>query len=360
MVVAPPLPLSDRPEFGPPPNARSWRALALAVAAHLLLVLALTWGANWKNSDEAAAFSAELWTGQPPPQIATPPEPPSAPKPLPAPPPTPPAPAPAPLPPPPKVEAPQPEVDIALEQAKKRALLRQQQAAEDRAEQKAADLAAKKQAKLREDQNRLQEEKARLKAEQAADKAQAVKLKAQETARQAATQAAKEAAREAAEDAKEAKEAKQAREAKGAKEAQRKQDAQQKQAAAAAVASKAQRDANMARLNAQLGSAGAAGTPRGTAAQGSGGSTTYGAIVKSAIKPNVVFGEDITGNPMAKIEVRLTLDGTIISQRLIASSGNKAWDDAAMNGITRTRVMPRDVDGRIPDTTLILEMRPKN
>ncbi|MBC7548267.1 MAG: TonB C-terminal domain-containing protein, partial [Polaromonas sp.] len=99
---------------------------------------------------------------------------------------------------------------------------------------------------------------------------------------------------------------------------------------------------------------------KGTAAQGSGASSTYGAIVKAAIKPNVVFTEEVTGNPMAKIEVRLTLDGTIISQRLVASSGNKSWDDAAMNGVTRTGVMPRDVDGRIPDSTLILEMRPRN
>jgi colicin import membrane protein len=58
--------------------------------------------------------------------------------------------------------------------------------------------------------------------------------------------------------------------------------------------------------------------------------------------------------------VRLTLDGTIISQRLIQSSGNKAWDEAAINAIIRTRVMPKDVDGRIPDTTLILEIKPRN
>lgn len=348
MVIAPPLPLSDRPEFGPPPNARSWRALALAVAAHLLLVVALTWGVNWKNSDEAAAFSAELWTGQPPPpQSPTSPEQPApqpVPRPAPAPPPQPAQPPPTPAP------APPPDVDIAIEQAKKRALLRKQQAAEDREEQKAADLAAKKQAKL-------QEEKVRLKAEQAADKAQAIKLKTQEAAKEAAKETVREAAREAARDAKDAKDAK------NAKDAQRKQELQKQAAtaAAAAAAAKGQRDANLARLNAQLGSTTATGgSPKGTAVQGSGGSTTYGAIVKAAIKPNVVFGDDITGNPMAKVEVRLTLDGTIISQRLIASSGNKAWDDAAMNGITRTRVMPRDVDGRIPDTTLILEMRPKN
>jgi colicin import membrane protein len=322
MSIAPTLSVSGRPEFCPPPNARSWKALALALAAHLLLVIALTWGVSWKSSDEAAAFSAELWTGQP--QQATPPDQPT-PKPAPAPEPAPPQPAP--LPPPPKVEAPTPDADIALEQEKKRALLRKQQAAEELADQKAADLAEKKQAKLKEDQARLKKEQA---AELAADKAEAAQLKAQKAA-----QEAKEAA----------------------KEAQRKQE-QQKQATAAA---KAQRDANLARLNAQLGSAGGGGgNPKGVAAQGNGGSSTYGAIVKAAIKPNVVFTDEIVGNPMAKIEVRLTLDGTIISQRLVSSSGNKAWDEAAMNGITRTRVMPRDVDGRIPDTTLILEMRPKN
>lgn len=333
MSIAPTLSVSDRPEFAPPPNARSWRALALALAAHGLLMIALTWGVSWKSSDEAAAFSAELWTGQP--QQAAPPDQ-STPKPVPAPEPAPPQPAPTPTPPPPppKLEAPTPDADIALEQEKKRALLRKQQAAEELADQKAADLAAKKQAKLKEDQARLKKEQA---AELAADKAEAAQLKAQKAA-----QEAKEEAKQVAKDA---------------KEAQRKQE-QQKQASAAA---KAQRDANLARLNAQLGSAGGGGgNPKGVATQGNGGSSTYGAIVKAAIKPNVVFTEEIVGNPMAKIEVRLTLDGTIISQRLVSSSGNKAWDEAAMNGITRTRVMPRDVDGRIPDTTLILEMRPKN
>lgn len=302
----------------------------MALAAHLLLVVALTWGVSWKNSDEAAAFSAELWTGQPQQQQSAPPV---QPRPTPVQVPAPAPPRPTPAPPPQKVEAPTPDVDIALEQEKKRALQRKQQAAEDLAEEKAAELVAKKQARQKENQARLKKEQA---AELAADKAEAAKIKAQ--------QVAKDAAREDAKDAKEAK------------DAQRKQE-QQKQAAAA---SKVQRDANLARLNAQLGSAGGGGNPKGTAAQGNGASSTYGAIVKAAIKPNVVFTDEIVGNPMAKIEVRLTLDGTIISQRLVASSGNKAWDDAAMNGITRTRVMPRDVDGRIPDTTLILDMKPKN
>jgi len=76
--------------------------------------------------------------------------------------------------------------------------------------------------------------------------------------------------------------------------------------------------------------------------------------------PNIVFTQEIQGNPTSKVEVRVTLDGAIISTRMIQSSGNKAWDDAAINAIIRTRVMPKDVDGKIPDTTLILEIKPRN
>ena len=325
-------PSHDRPQFSPPAAPRSWRAMGLALLVHGLLVVALTWGVSWKTSDEAASFSAELWTGQttstststpapPAPEVTTPP-----PEPVRAPPP----------PEPTRAEAPPPDVDIALQEEKKRALLRKQQQQaqaerEARAEEAAEKAAERKQAKLKEEQARLKKEQA---AELAADKAEAAQLKAQQLAQ-----------------------------AQAAKDAAAKQDKQKQ--AAAAQAAKAQREANLARLNAQLGSAGASGSSGGgsgrvTAAQGSGASSTYGAIVKAAIKPNVVFTEDVAGNPMAKIEVRLTLDGTIISQRLVTSSGNKAWDDAAMNGVTRTRVMPRDVDGRIPDTTLILEMRPRN
>jgi colicin import membrane protein len=56
------------------------------------------------------------------------------------------------------------------------------------------------------------------------------------------------------------------------------------------------------------------------------------------------------------VEVRSALDGTIISQRLLKSSGNKAWDDAVIKAIVRTDTMPRDTDGRVPPV-MILEFR---
>ena len=127
-----------------------------------------------------------------------------------------------------------------------------------------------------------------------------------------------------------------------------------KQAAAEAK----QRKENLDRMNAQLGATGAADA-KGSAQKASGPSASYGGKVRAKVKPNIVFTEDIPGNPVAEVEVRTTLDGTITSQRLVKSSGNKAWDDAVIKAIIRTETMPRDVDGRVP-TPLIIEFRPKD
>lgn len=326
---------TDRLEFAPPHAEGSLRALALAILVHVLLIAALTWGVNWKRSDEAAAFEAELWTSTP--QQAAPrlaevspptPVPPPAPVPRPAPPPPPPVKAAA-IKPAPVV----PDVDIALEQEKKRKLQQLKQAEAEKAERaeklrekRAAELQAKKEKELekkKEKEQQAREDLAERKALEEAKKAEAKKQDAKNQEKQ-------------------------------------KQAAAEKQKLAAA-SDKARQD-NIKRMMGQAGATGAADA-KGSAQRSSGprgSSTTYGAIVRSAIKPNVVFTDDIDGNPSATIEVRLTLDGTVISQRLIESSGNKAWDDAAIKAIIRTAVMPKDIDGRIPDTTLILKMKPKN
>ena len=136
-------------------------------------------------------------------------------------------------------------------------------------------------------------------------------------------------------------------------EAQKEQQTK-KQAAAEAK----QRKENLDRMNAQLGATGAADA-KGSAQKASGPSASYGGKVRAKVKPNIVFTEDIAGNPVAEVEVRTTLDGTIISQRLVKSSGNKAWDDAVIKAIIRTESLPRDVDGRVP-TPMIIEFRPKD
>lgn len=136
-------------------------------------------------------------------------------------------------------------------------------------------------------------------------------------------------------------------------EAQKEQQTK-KQAAAEAK----QRKENLDRMNAQLGATGAADA-KGSAQKASGPSASYGGKVRAKVKPNIVFTEDIPGNPVAEVEVRTTLDGTITSQRLVKSSGNKAWDDAVIKAIIRTESLPRDVDGRVP-TPMIIEFRPKD
>ena len=41
---------AERNEFAPPPSGGMGRALALALLAHLLLILALTWGLRWQRA----------------------------------------------------------------------------------------------------------------------------------------------------------------------------------------------------------------------------------------------------------------------------------------------------------------------
>ena len=160
------------------------------------------------------------------------------------------------------------------------------------------------------------------------------------------------------EEAKKLAEAK-AKAAKEAKAEAKKLAAQKEQLAKKEAAMEAkQRKENMDRINAQLGATGAADA-KGTAQKASGPSASYGGKVRAKVKPNIVFTEDITGNPVAEVEVRTTPGGSITSQRLVKSSGNKAWDEAVLKAIIRTETLPLDTDGRVP-TPLIIEFRPKD
>jgi colicin import membrane protein len=209
-------------------------------------------------------------------------------------------------------------VDIALEREKKRKL---------ELKKKEAELA-----KAKAEQDRLKELQAKKEKEQ--------KLK-EDLAKRKVEEAKKLEAKKA-EDKKQ--------DAKDAKEAEKKKLAD--------AAAEKQRQDNIKRA---MGLAGASGSAdaKGSAQKASGPSASYGGKVRAKVKPNIVFTEDISGNPTAEVEVRTALDGSIISQRLIKSSGNKAWDDAVIKAIIRTETMPRDVDGRVP-TPMILEFRPKD
>jgi len=107
--------------------------------------------------------------------------------------------------------------------------------------------------------------------------------------------------------------------------------------------------------------AGATGseTATGNAQRSAGPSASYAGKVAAKVKPNIVFPDEIAGNPMADVEVRAAPDGTIQGARLLKSSGIKAWDEAVLKAIAKTEKLPQDTDGRVP-STLIIGFRPKD
>lgn len=118
------------------------------------------------------------------------------------------------------------------------------------------------------------------------------------------------------------------------------------------------REENLKRLMGQVGGQGAP-TSSGTAARDAGPSASYAGRIKARIKPNIVLTDEVAGNPVAEVELRVAPDGTIIGRRIAKSSGVKEWDDTVLRAVDRTEVLPRDVDGRVPPTMLIA-FRPKD
>jgi len=128
--------------------------------------------------------------------------------------------------------------------------------------------------------------------------------------------------------------------------------ARQEEAKQAAI-----REANLRRMMSQ---AGASTDPSatGTAARTSGPSAGYAGRIKARIKPNIVLTGNVSGNPLATVEVRLAPDGTIVSRRLTHSSGSPTWDETVLRAIDKTEILPRDVDGRVP-SSMSIDFRPQ-
>jgi len=296
---------ADRLEFAPPPTPGLLRAMGLAVLAHALLLVALTWGVAWKRDNQIISAEAELWSAVP--QEAAPRLAESPPEPEPPPPPPPKA--------PPVLEPPAPpKVDIALQQEKLRRqkeLTRLEEIKQDKLKQKLE--------KDRLEKNKL--DKARLeKLKQ--DKLKQDKLKAEQANK----------AQQAAQD--------------------------KKQAALEAKQLEAQRQKNLQRMAGLAGASGGANA-KGNALKSAGPSASYGGRIRARIRPNIVFTEEIIGNPTTEVEVRTAPDGTIVGRKITKSSGDKGWDDAVIRAIDKTEVLPRDIDGSMPPA-LLLVFRPRD
>ena len=111
--------------------------------------------------------------------------------------------------------------------------------------------------------------------------------------------------------------------------------------------------------------AGAVGTPvdTGVAPKPSGPSASYIGRLRAKVKPNITFPDAllqaVVGNPTADVEVTCSPTGRIESVDLVKSSGNSAWDQAVINGLRKTEILPRDIDGSVP-TRLVFSFRPRD
>lgn len=294
---------ADYLEFAPPPQPGLVRAFVLAIIAHVLLMLALTWGINWNRESENVAAEAELWASVPqqaaPREVVAPPPPPA-----------PPVQQVAPTPPPPAVPR---EADIALEREK----LKKEQALRKQEElERQKKLEAKKK---REEMEREKKLEAR-KKEEAQKKQQLAEQKAAEEQ---------------------------------LKQKQKREE----------LAKARQDEAKLAELrkeNLERMMKGATGAPTatGSAARAAGPSDSYAGRIRARVRPNITFTDDVSGNPMAAVEVRLAPDGTITSRHLIKSSGVKSWDEAVLRALDKTEILPKDVDGRV-HSPLTIEFKPK-
>jgi colicin import membrane protein len=54
------------------------------------------------------------------------------------------------------------------------------------------------------------------------------------------------------------------------------------------------------------------------------------------------------------VEVKLAPDGSVISRRISKPSGNATWDSTVLRAIDITATLPRDTDGRVPPTMLLV------
>lgn len=290
---------ADRPEFEPPPQKGLLRSFVLAVLAHLLLVAALMHGLRWQRESQDAAVEAELWSAVP--QQA-------APKEIPQPPPPPPQPV---VQAPPQPQPPlRSDADIALEREKKQ-----------------RELEKERQAEL---QREREEQRRKLEAQKKREEELAKKKQQQE--QQKLTEAKKKQ-----EDERKAK--------------------QQQQAALDEKKRQQIREDNMKRMQAMAGTGAPSST--GTAARSGGPSGSWAGKVQARVRPNIVYTDDVSGNPTAEVEVRLGPGGMILGKpRLVKSSGQRAWDEAVLRALEKTESLPPDTDGRYP-SPVIIQFKPK-
>ena len=314
-------------EFAPPAQPGAGRAWAAAGLVHALLFMALGLATAWKTQPQTVQAEAELWSATPqaaaPRLLEPPPEPEPEPEPAPQPKPAKPTP-----PPPPAPDLAQERLDAQIALEKKKQQDKKKEADKLKAEKEKA-------AKEKAAKDRAEKEKAELKR----------KERDKEREKEEKDKAKEKAAKE--------------------KKAQEEKERDKKKAAEKASAEKADaaradalRKENLQRMQGMAGASGGENAS-GTALKSSGPSASYAGRLVGRIKPNITYPGDVQGNPRAEVEVKVSTDGTILSRRIVQTSGNKAWDDAVLRAIDKTEMVPKDSDGRVPPV-IVLGFRPQD
>lgn len=295
-----------------PPEPGRWRAFALAMLMHAMLLGLLWIGVSWQNTTPVAV-EAEIWSPQAKLAAPPPPEPPPAPEPKPVPKPVPPPPSPKPVAEPePKAKMPDPEIALERERKRKEALEKKQ--AEEKARQEAlekqrlAELEKKKQA---EDLKRKQAEEEKRKQ-------------------------LEEERRKLAEDEK------------------RKQEE-----VLAEQRAKKRREDELRRLQTLAGEGMAGEAEKAASPKLDPG---YARLIAAKIKSNTILPplNEITGNPAVEYAIDLLPDGSVRDVKLLRSSGIAAFDQAVRRAIERAAPFPADpASGKVPGS-LAISHRPKD
>lgn len=120
----------------------------------------------------------------------------------------------------------------------------------------------------------------------------------------------------------------------------------------------AQREERLKRLMNQAGT----GTQQTGVAQGGAAgspSSSYAGKLRAAIRPHIVYFDNPAGNPQAEVEVLASPTGTILSAKLLKSSGNTEWDNAVLRAVEKAQTLPKDENGRVW-SPIVITFRPKD
>lgn len=313
--------LNPHPQFdlNPPKESRQGASVVLAILAHVLLLIALTWGISWNQQAVLESSTAELWSSSPnvTNNVAPPPSPENQ--------------EPTPTKPAPPVKAKDnssqlKEAQLAVEKLKKK------QEDDQKEKDRLKDLERKKQKDLElEKAKKAEEDKLKRAKEREKEREKAKK----ETPRIDPKELAKQQAKEEKE-----------------MEQRRMEDLNR-------VQKSLSNSSNASASGQNSGTASASNLSLG-AGSGNAMSANYAGKIVELVKKNMGVFKEFSANPSSEVQVNCAPDGTITTWQMIKKSGNAEWDEVVLKAIEKTRAtskIPKDIDGRVP-ASMVITIKP--